>query len=76
MSYSLDTSLQRSLLLFEESIKTKETLHTYTQHIRWFLEFTKIKNYVLEDADFSLVTIKQLIRQGQEDAERILNGNI
>ena len=45
MSYSLDTSLQRSLLLFEESIKTKATLHTYTQHIQWFLKFTKIKDY-------------------------------
>jgi len=45
MSYSLDTSLQRSLLLFEESIKTKATLQTYTQHIRWFLKFAKIKNY-------------------------------
>ncbi len=45
MSYYLDIPLQRSLLLFEESIKTKATLHTYTQHIRWFLKFTKIKNY-------------------------------
>jgi NTE family protein len=40
------------------------------------IERSEDSHFVLEDADFSLVTIKQLIRQGQEDAERILNGNI
>jgi NTE family protein len=40
------------------------------------IERNEESHFVLEDADFSLVTIKQLIRQGQEDAERVLNGNV
>jgi NTE family protein len=40
-------------------------------------EITKIErsedvHYILEDADFSLVTIRKLIRQGEEDAEKAL----
>jgi NTE family protein len=40
-------------------------------------EMTKIErsedvHYILEDADFSLVTIRKLIRQGEEDAEKAL----
>ena len=45
MSYSLDTSMQRSLLIFEESIKSQASRHTYRQQIQWFLRFTKIKDY-------------------------------
>jgi len=45
MSYSLDTSMQRSLLIFEESIKSQASRHTYSQQIQWFLRFTKIKDY-------------------------------
>jgi len=37
------------------------------------IERNEESHFIFEDADFSLVTIKQLIRQGQEDAERILN---
>ncbi len=37
------------------------------------IERKEESHFIFEDADFSLVTIKQLIRQGQEDAERILN---
>ena len=37
------------------------------------IERNEESHFLFEDADFSLVTIKQLIRQGQEDAERILN---
>jgi NTE family protein len=40
------------------------------------IERNEESHFVLEDADFSLVTIKQLIQQGQEDAERTLNGNV
>jgi len=36
------------------------------------IERNEESHFLFEDADFSLVTIKQLIRQGQEDAERIL----
>jgi len=37
--------MQRSLLIFEESIKSKASRHTYRQQIQWFLRFTKIKDY-------------------------------
>ncbi len=41
-------------------------------------EITKIERaedirYIFEDADFSLATIKKLIRQGEDDAENVLN---
>jgi len=39
------------------------------------IERNEESHFLFEDADFSLVTIKQLIRQGEEDAERVLNGN-
>ena len=29
--------------------------------------------YIFEDADFSLATIKKLIKQGEDDAEMVLN---
>ena len=45
MSYSPDNSMQRSLLIFEESIKSPASRKTYRQHIKWFLKFTKIKDY-------------------------------
>ncbi len=45
MSYSPDNSMQRSLLIFEESIKSQASRHTYKQQIQWFLRFTKIKDY-------------------------------
>jgi len=37
--------MQRSLLIFEESIKSQASRHTYRQQIQWFLRFTKIKDY-------------------------------
>lgn len=45
MSYYLDPLLQRSILVFESTIKSKATLQTYGQHVKWFLKFTKIKDY-------------------------------
>ncbi len=36
------------------------------------IERKEESHFIFEDADFSLVTIKQLIKQGQEDAEKIL----
>lgn len=36
---------QRSLLIFEESIKSKATRKNYIDHINRFLEFTKLKDY-------------------------------
>jgi len=36
---------QRSLSLFEGSIKSKYTLHNYKDHVERFLVFTKIKDY-------------------------------
>lgn len=36
---------QRSLLIFEESIKSTVTRNNYRRHIKWFLEFSKIKDY-------------------------------
>jgi len=36
---------QRSMLLFEQGIKTQRTLDNYTRHLDQFLKFSKIKNY-------------------------------
>ena len=36
------------------------------------IERSEETHFIFEDADFSLLTIKNLIRQGQEDTERIL----
>jgi len=36
---------QRSLLIFEESIKSKITRKNYTDHLNRFLEFTRLKDY-------------------------------
>jgi len=36
------------------------------------IERKEESHFIFEDADFSLVTIKQLIKPGQEDAEKIL----
>ena len=36
---------QRSILLFEESIKSKSTRKNYLDHIKRFLKFTKLKDY-------------------------------
>jgi len=36
---------QRSLLVFEESIKSPETRNNYIVHLKKFLEFSKIKEY-------------------------------
>jgi len=30
-------------------------------------------HYIFEDADFSVATITELIRQGEADAEKVLN---
>jgi hypothetical protein len=30
-------------------------------------------HFLLEDADFSIYRIKKLIKEGEEDAERVLN---
>ena len=43
-------------------------------------EITKIErnediHFIFEDADFSTATIKNLIKQGEEDAENVLSGN-
>jgi NTE family protein len=43
-------------------------------------EITKIErsediHFIFEDADFSTATIKNLIKQGEEDAENVLAGN-
>jgi len=35
----------RSMLLFEQGIKTKKTLENYTRHLNQFLKFSKIKNF-------------------------------
>ena len=42
-------------------------------------EITKIErtediHFIFEDADFSTATIKNLIKQGEEDAENVLSG--
>jgi len=39
------------------------------------IERTEESHYLLEDADFSVSTIKNLIKQGEMDAEKILAGN-
>jgi len=36
---------QRSMLLFEQTIKSKYTLRNYREHLKRFLEFTKLKDY-------------------------------
>jgi hypothetical protein len=36
---------QRSLLLFEESIKSKVTRNNYLDHMKRFLAFTKLRDY-------------------------------
>jgi len=36
---------QRSMLRFEQSIKSKHTLKNYTDHLERFLDFTKLKDY-------------------------------
>lgn len=36
---------QRSLLIFEESIKSKATRSNYTDHLNRFLQFTRLKDY-------------------------------
>ena len=36
---------QRSLLLFEESIKSSKSKKNYLYHIKYFLKFSKIKDY-------------------------------
>ncbi len=35
----------RSLLLFEQTIKSESTLKNYSEHLRRFLEFVKVKDY-------------------------------
>ena len=35
----------RSLLLFEQTIKSESTLKNYSEHLRCFLEFAKVKDY-------------------------------
>jgi hypothetical protein len=37
-------------------------------------EDEKSEHFILEDWDFSLATIKELISQGEEDAERLIKG--
>lgn len=44
---------QRSLLLFEESIKSKATRSNYLDHLSRFLKFSKLKDY---DSLFKLNT--------------------
>jgi len=36
---------QRSMLLFEQTIKSKYTLRNYREHLKRFLKFTKLKDY-------------------------------
>jgi len=36
---------QRSLLIFEDSIKSAVTRKNYLEHMNWFLAFTKIRDY-------------------------------
>jgi len=36
---------QRSMLLFEQTIKSKYTLRNYRDHLRGFLKFTKLRDY-------------------------------
>jgi len=36
---------QRSMLLFEQTIKSKYTLRNYQDHLKRFLKFTKLKDY-------------------------------
>jgi len=36
---------QRSMLLFEQTIKSQYTLRNYRDHLKRFLKFTKLKNY-------------------------------
>jgi len=36
---------QRSMLLFEQTIKSQYTLRNYREHLKRFLKFTKLKNY-------------------------------
>ncbi len=36
---------QRSMLLFEQTIKSKYTLRNYREHLKRFLEFTKLKDH-------------------------------
>ncbi len=36
---------QRSMLRFEQSIKSKHTLKNYTDHLELFLDFSKLKDY-------------------------------
>ena len=59
-------------------IKIKEVLIINTDKRAIIEEITKIERaedvrYIFEDADFSLATIKKLIKQGEDDAEQVLN---
>jgi hypothetical protein len=36
---------QRSILIFEESIKSSKSKKNYLYHIKYFLKFSKIRDY-------------------------------
>jgi NTE family protein len=64
--------------LHERFRKLEPEYHKLADHRGAIIdEITKIErsedmHYILEDADFSLATIKKLIKQGEQDAETAL----
>ena len=63
------TVMQRSLLLFENSIKSQETLKLYKRSLQRFLEYFKLK-----DHDSLLAMDKEMLQQMIEDYVIMLKG--
>ncbi len=68
----MDENMKSTLLQIE-----KEYHKLATDRGAIIEEITKVERkedvrYIFEDADFSLATIKKLIKQGEDDAEKVL----
>jgi len=51
---------QRSMLIFEQTIKSKYTLRNYREHLKRFLEFTKLKDH------------DSLLKLSKDDIQRLI----